>query len=164
MNGLIVSNSEEGLTYLPTKQILVPTPTGTDYNGCSYDVNSIVAISIIRAGDSMLDTFASIVPEAPIGKILIQRDEETAQPKLFYCKLPNLTNKHVILLDPMLATGGSAICAVRVLIENGAQEENILFFNVVCCPEGIRNMAAAYPKVKIITGEIDAGLNEKVSS
>ncbi len=142
--------------------ITVVTPTGNDYAGVTYDPHSIVAVSIIRAGDSMLDSFLSVVPEASVGKILIQRDEETKEPVLYYSKLPPLESKHVILLDPMLATGGSAKAAVKVLIDKGVPEERITFFNVLCCPEGVQAMFAAYPRVKIITGAIDSGLNEKV--
>lgn len=129
--------------------------------GVELDVSSIVAISIIRAGDSMLDCFLRIVPEASVGKILIQRDEETAKPVFLYSKLPDLTNKTVILLDPMLATGGSANEAIRLLLTRGAVEENIAFFSVVSCPEGIANVSLKYPNVKLITAEVDSGLNER---
>lgn len=124
----------------------------------------MVAVSIIRAGDSLLDSFLKVAPEATVGKILIQRDEQTKQPKLFYAKLPNLANKYVVLLDPMLATGGSAKAAVNVLLDNGATEDRIVFLNVVSCPEGINCLLSAFPKMKIITGEIDEGLNEKVGN
>ncbi len=92
-----------------------------------------------------------MVPEATVGKILIQRDEETAEAKLFYSKLPSLVGKSILLLDPMLATGGSAICAVRVLIEKGAEEKNIYFFNVVACPEGISNLMQTFPGMNLST-------------
>lgn len=87
----------------------------------------------------------NIVPEASVGKILIQRNEETKEPILFYSKLPNLTGKYVVLVDPMLATGGSAKCAIKVLIENGAQEHNMMFLNVIACPEGITNLNSSFP-------------------
>ena len=138
------------------------TPTGSQYDGLSFDPSALVAVSIVRAGDSMLDTFISVAPEATVGKILIQRNEETAEPILFYLKLPSLINKHIILLDPMLATGGSAKCAVQVLLDNGALEENITFLNVLSCPEGVNAIMSAFPKMRIVTGEIDPGLNEKV--
>jgi uracil phosphoribosyltransferase len=81
------------------------------------DLSSVIAVSIIRAGDSMLDTFLSLVPEAKTGKILIQRNEMTSQPKLFYTKLPRIpSHSTVVILDPMLATGGSAIIAVKEIL------------------------------------------------
>ncbi len=129
--------------------------------GVVVDTSNIVAVSIIRAGDSLLGNFLRLCPHAAVGKVLIQRDEETAKPKLFYSKMPNLRDKCVILVDPMLATGGSANEAIRILIESGADEEKIYFFNVISCPEGIANMHAQYPKVTIISAEMDAGLNER---
>lgn len=95
-----------------------------------------------------------------IGKILIQRDEETALPKLFYEKLPmDISNRFVLLLDPMLATGGSAIKAIQVLLTKGVPEERILFVNLICCPEGIENVMNAHPRIKIVTGAVDEGLD-----
>ena len=152
---------EEGLAYIQPVSKVVQTPTNSTYDGIEIDQKSIVAVSIIRAGDSMLDSFMSVAPEAAVGKILIQRDEETAKPILFYSKLPSLEGKNIALLDPMLATGGSAIAAIKVLIEKGAEERRIVFFNVVSCPEGIKSIHSEYPNVTIVTGEVDAGLNEK---
>lgn len=162
-NRIMTIISEEGLSQVSPIPKTISTPTGSLWEGVEVDYSSIVVVSIIRAGDSMLDVFLQIAPEVTVGKILIQRDEATAQPVLFYGKLPSLLNKNIILLDPMLATGGSAICALKVLIENGAEESRIYFFNVVSCPEGIAAMQAAHPAVTIVTGAIDAGLNEKVS-
>jgi uracil phosphoribosyltransferase len=111
----------------------------------------------------LLECFINVAPEAQVGKILIQRNEETKQPQLFYSKLPSLAAKYVVLLDPMLATGGSAKAAIQVLLDNGATEERIMFLNVVSCPEGLQAIQSAYPAVQIVTGTVDAGLNEKVS-
>ena len=111
--------------------------------------------------DSMLDTFMNVVPEAAVGKILIQRDEETAQPKLFYDKLPPLAGKQIILLDPMLATGGSAACAIEVLLKAGAPISKIMFINVLGCPEGMAFLSEAYPELTIFTGKVDKALNAK---
>ncbi|CAE6524925.1 unnamed protein product [Rhizoctonia solani] len=89
-------------------------------------------------------------------------DEETAQAKLFYSKLPeDIANRYVLLLDPMLATGGSAIKAVEVLKEAGVLEERIMFLNLIASPEGIRAFCGKYPALRMITGWIDKGLNEK---
>jgi len=97
-----------------------------------------------------------------IGKILIQRDEETAQAKLFYAKLPeDISSRYVLLLDPMLATGGSAIKAVEVLLEHGVPEQRIIFVNLIAAPEGLRNFCTKYPALRVITGWIDERLNER---
>jgi len=97
-----------------------------------------------------------------IGKILIQRNEETAMPKLFYAKLPeDVASRYVLLLDPMLATGGSAIKAVEVLLEHGVPEHRIIFINLIAAPEGLKAFCSKYPSLRVITGWIDEGLNER---
>jgi uracil phosphoribosyltransferase len=97
-----------------------------------------------------------------IGKILIQRNEETAKPVLYYTMLPeDIGERMVLLLDPMLATGGSAGKAIDILKERGVKESNIIFVNLVSCPEGIQFMRTNFPQVQIVTGEIDQCLNEK---
>ena len=111
----------------------------------------------------MLTSFMSVCPEACVGKILIQRDEDTSLPKLFYSKFPsNLKDKIIFLLDPMLATGGTAIMSVKEILKYGGLTENIVFVTVVSCPEGIRNIKQLYPEIMIVTAEVDPGLNEKV--
>lgn len=97
-----------------------------------------------------------------IGKILIQRDEETYQPKLFYDKLPaDISQRFVLLLDPMFATGGSATMAVQVLISRGVPEERILFLNLIASPQGIKEFAEKFPKLRVVTAFVDQGLDEK---
>jgi len=97
-----------------------------------------------------------------LGKILIQRDEETALPKLYYVKLPeDVADRYCLLLDPMLATGGSAIKAVEVLKDHNVPEERIIFLNLISSPEGIHTFCTKFPKLRVITGWIDKGLNEK---
>jgi uracil phosphoribosyltransferase len=120
-----------------------------------------VVIDIIRAGDSMLESFLSICPAVKVGKILIQRDEETALPHLIYFKVPNLTGKQVILLDPMLGTGGTSREAVKIILNHGADIDKVAFFNVLSCPEGIKAIMTEFPQLKLISGHCDEGLNEK---
>jgi len=96
---------EEGLNHLPTIEHTVTTPTGRPYDGVAFQ-GKICGVSIMRAGESMEQGLRDCCRSVRIGKILIQRDEETAQPKLFYDKLPeDIANRWVLLLDPMLATG-----------------------------------------------------------
>jgi uracil phosphoribosyltransferase len=97
-----------------------------------------------------------------IGKILIQRDERTAQPSLYYSKLPpDVSQRTCLLLDPMLATGGTAIKAVEVLREMGVPEHAIIFINLIAAPEGIQALQRVYPDIKIITAAIDDGLDAR---
>ncbi|EFA85146.1 uracil phosphoribosyltransferase [Heterostelium album PN500] len=152
---------EEGLNCLPFSETTVTTPTGCEYNGVQF-ASKICGVSIVRAGESMEAGLRAVCKQIKIGKILIQRDEQTALPKLLYSKLPaDIANRHVLLLDPMLATGGTVAQAVEVLIERGVKEENIIFINLIAAPEGIQFFTSKYPKVTIVTGEIDEKLNEK---
>ena len=103
-----------------------------------------------------------VVPDAKTAKILIQRDEETAQPVLMYSKLPpKIEAMNVLLCDPMLATGGSALTAIKVLKDAGVPEERITFANVVSCPEGLANLKKHAPKVVVVTSAVDEGLDAR---
>lgn len=142
----------------------------------------------MRAGEAMEQGLRDCCRSVRIGKILIQRDEETAQPKLFYDKLPeDIADRWVLLLDPMFATGksrifwkgvepgasqfpranicralgGSAIMAVEVLKSRGVPEERIIFLNILASPEGISNFASKFPKLRTVTAFIDQGLDDK---
>ncbi|KAG5362605.1 Uracil phosphoribosyltransferase [Yarrowia sp. B02] len=151
---------EEGLNQLPVTDKLVKTPTGAEFKGLAFE-GKICGVSIMRAGESMEQGLRDCCRSVRIGKILIQRDEETAQPSLFYDKLPeDISSRYVFLLDPMLATGGSAMMAVEVLIARGVPQERILFLNLIASPEGIAAFAEKFPNVQIITGVIDDGLDE----
>lgn len=152
---------EEGLNHLPVQQHMVTTPVGRTYNGVKFE-GKICGVSIMRAGESMEQALRECCRSVRIGKILIQRDEETSQPRLFYDKLPeDIANRWVLLLDPMLATGGSALMAVDVLLSKGVPEERILFLNLIASPEGAANFAKRFPKLRVVTAFVDEGLDEK---
>ncbi|GJJ14127.1 Uracil phosphoribosyltransferase, synthesizesUMP from uracil [Clathrus columnatus] len=142
---------EEGLNHLPVIPRTVETPTGATYNGVGFE-GRICGVSILRAGEAM---------EAGLREVC-RSDEETAQPKLFYAKFPqDIASRYVLLLDPMLATGGSAMKAVEVIMAEGVPEERIIFVNLISAPEGLRSFCTRFPNVRVITGCVDEGLNEK---
>ncbi|KAI1462214.1 uracil phosphoribosyltransferase [Annulohypoxylon moriforme] len=152
---------EEGLNHLPVVEHTVTTPVGRTYNGLMFQ-GKICGVSIMRAGEAMEQGLRDCCRSVRIGKILIQRDEETAKPKLFYDKLPeDIAERWVLLLDPMFATGGSAIMAVDVLKSRGVPEERILFLNLIASPQGVQNFATKFPKLRVVTAFIDQGLDEK---
>jgi len=152
---------EEGLNHLPVIEHTITTPVGRTYSGVKFE-GKICGVSIMRAGEAMEQGLRDCCRSVRIGKILIQRDEETSKPKLFYDKLPtDIADRWVLLLDPMLATGGSALMAVDVLINKGVPEDHILFLNLIASPEGARNFADTYPKVRVVTAFVDQGLDEK---
>ncbi|CAK7894836.1 uracil phosphoribosyltransferase [[Candida] anglica] len=151
---------EEGLNQLPVNDTLVKCHGNYEYKGAQF-LGKICGVSIVRAGESMEQGLRDCCRSVRIGKILIQRDEETAMPKLFYEKLPeDISERYVFLLDPMLATGGSAMMAVEVLLSRGVKMDRILFLNLLAAPEGIKAFHEKYPEVKIITGGIDEKLDE----
>ncbi|KAG9396057.1 Uracil phosphoribosyltransferase [Carpediemonas membranifera] len=160
-NRVITMLVEAALAKLPFREKTITTPLGLPYVGAEF-VCDICGVPIVRAGESMEKALSNIIQDVRIGKILIQRDEETALPVLIYEKLPkDVANRHCLLLDPMLATGGSAMAAVKVLLDHGVKEEHIIFVNLISCPEGIGAFCSAFPKIRVVTGEIDDGLDER---
>ncbi|CUS22339.1 LAQU0S05e03158g1_1 [Lachancea quebecensis] len=151
---------EEGLNHLPVQPTTVETSTNQKFEGVSF-LGKICGVSIVRAGESMEQGLRECCRSVRIGKILIQRDEETAQPKLFFEKLPeDIAERYVFLLDPMLATGGSAAMATEVLIKRGVKQERIFFLNLICSKEGVDYYHSKFPDVKIVTGAVDPCLDE----
>lgn len=120
---------------------------------------NIAVVPILRAGIGMVDGLVSLIPNAKIGHIGVYRDEETLQPVYYYCKLPvDIDKKQVILVDPMLATGGSAIYAIDYLKNAGVKD--IVFMCLVAAPEGIAKVLQTHPDVSIYTAKIDQGLDK----
>ena len=146
---------EEGLNQLPVEEAIIKCHGGYEYKGAKF-LGKICGVSIVRAGESMEMGLRDCCRSVRIGKILIQRDEETALPKLFYEKLPEDISERYVLL----ATGGSAMMAVEVLLARGVKMDRILFLNLLAAPEGIKAFQDKYPDVKIITGGIDEKLDE----
>lgn len=116
-------------------------------------------VPILRAGMGMVDGFNELLPTAAVGHIGLYRDEVTHEPHPYYCKLPsNLAEKEVVLLDPMLATGGSAIDAVKTLRKYGAKK--IKFVCIIAAPEGVKAFHEANPDIPLYIGALDRQLNE----
>lgn len=119
----------------------------------------LALVSILRAGNGFLDGFLDILPLARVGFVGLYRDEETLQPVQYYCKVPeHLNERQTIVLDPMLATGNTAIAAISLLKEAGAR--NVRFLCLVAAPEGVAAMNKVHPDVPIVTAALDEGLNE----
>jgi uracil phosphoribosyltransferase len=142
---------------LPVREHTVQTPLETT-QGHSL-AQPIVAVPILRAGLGMLEAITELFTEVRVGYIGLERDETTAVARAYYCKLPPIGASRVLLLDPMLATGGSAAQAVEVLLKAGAQD--IVHICVVAAPEGVRLLNERFPKVRIVAASIDRGLNDR---
>ena len=120
----------------------------------------LALVSILRAGNGMLDGVMELIPSARVGFVGLYRDEETLQPVQYYFKVPEgLDDRLVIAVDPMLATGNSSAAAIDLLKEAGAKD--IRFLCLLAAPEGIARMRDAHPDVEIVTAAVDRGLNEK---
>ncbi len=156
--------AEDSLAEFPSESVDVQTPCGTCKGVKSINPEQIVATSVIRSGDALLEAVRDVEPHVRVGKILIQRDESHPDkiPKFFYSKMPpGVENMHVLLCDPMLGTGGSAMMAVKTLVEtHKVDPTKIIFANMICAPEGLKVMAESYPEVKIVTVIVDEYLNE----
>ena len=123
------------------------------------DGKKLALISILRAGNGLLDGILELVPSARVGFVGLYRDPETLQPVQYYYKVPEgLDGRLVIAVDPMLATGNSSVAAIDLLKQSGAT--NIRFLCLLAAPEGIARMAAAHPDVPIVTAAVDSHLNE----
>lgn len=143
---------------VPTEEKKVKTPLEV----CTQTViaeGAIVIVPILRAGLGMVNGVHTLFPSARVGHIGMYRDEETLEPKEYYCKLPEgIEDKLVLLLDPMLATGGSACDAIDLLKKRGCK--NIRFMAIIGAPEGVEKVASAHPDVRVYVSTLDRRLNE----
>ncbi|MGB8370136.1 MAG: uracil phosphoribosyltransferase [Limisphaerales bacterium] len=122
--------------------------------------HDVVLVPVLRAGLGMLDSILQLIPNAHVGFIGLKREETTLRAQFYHKSLPkNLSRFEVILIDPMLATGGSAVAALDLLAEQGAKQVRLV--NLVAAPEGIRRVRKSYPKLPIFTAAIDRRLNHK---
>ena len=141
---------------LPTQPISVQTPL-EDTTGRRL-AEPVVAVPILRAGLGMLDAVVDLFPLVRVGYLGLERDEATFEPSEYYAKLPELSDARTFILDPMLATGGSASAAIDSVKKAGAQW--IRMVSVVSAPEGLKTLEAAHPDVDIVTAAVDRELND----
>jgi len=148
----------EATRNLPTEEVAVETPVAMAK--CRMLAGKKLAIiPILRAGLGMVDSMVDMIPSAKIGHIGLYRDPETHLPVEYYCKLPeDIESRQVYVVDPMLATGGSAVAAIDFLKKHGCK--NIIMMNIIGCPEGIAAVQAAHPDVDIYVAAVDEKLNE----
>ncbi|PKA63798.1 Uridine kinase-like protein 4 [Apostasia shenzhenica] len=150
---------EHGLGHLPFKEKQVMTPTGSVYTGVEF-CKRLCGISVIRSGESMENALRACCKGIKIGKILIHREGDNGQ-QLIYHNLPkDISDRHVLLLDPILGTGNSVVQAISLLLEKGVDEGNIIFLNLISAPQGVHVVCQRFPRIKIVTSEIEQGLNQ----
>ena len=148
----------EALRDLPTEEVQVTTPIET----CMTPVISgkkLAVIPVLRAGLGMVNGILTLVPSAKVGHIGLYRDPETHEPHEYYCKLPDaIADRIAVVVDPMLATGGSAVAAVDFIKQRGGR--NIKFMCIIAAPEGLAKLREAHPDIQIYVGHLDRGLND----
>ncbi len=148
----------EALKDMPLKKIKIKTPIAETVQK-TLDGEKLAVVPILRAGLGMVNGILALVPFAKIGHIGLYRDHETHEPHEYYCKLPeDIDKRQVVLLDPMLATGGSAEAAVTFIKEKGCK--NIKFMSIIAAPEGIKRLSEAHPDIHIYCGGVDERLNK----
>ena len=148
----------EALRDLPLEDVEVETPIET----CMTPMlagKKLAIVPILRAGLGMVNGVLSLVPSAKIGHIGLYRDEETHEPHEYFCKLPNpFEQRTIVVTDPMLATGGSAVAAIDFIKQHGGK--HIKFMCIIAAPEGVKRLHEAHPDVQIYVGHLDRELNE----
>ncbi|MDD5986618.1 MAG: uracil phosphoribosyltransferase [Eubacteriales bacterium] len=148
----------EATRNLPLKQVEIETPMEkTTVN--MLDGEDIAIVPILRAGLGMVDGLLALIPNAKVGHVGLYRDPETHEPVEYYCKMPNdIEKRQIFVVDPMLATGGSAVAAIDFIKQRGGK--NIIFMCMIAAPEGIEALQKAHPDVDIFIAAKDRGLNE----
>jgi uracil phosphoribosyltransferase len=148
--------AHDAFLHAKVKNVKVRTPIGVA--GCSALAHDVVFVAILRAGLGMVDGLLQLYPEGRLAHIGIYRDEETLKPVKYYVRMPeNVADSLVVIADPMLATGGSAVEAVEIMKSRGAK--NICFICMLAAKEGLRRLAAAHPEMPIYVGAVDEKLN-----
>lgn len=148
----------EAMKDAKTHEVEVETPIQKT-KALMIDENNYVFVPILRAGTGMIDGIVKMIPNAKIGHIGLYRDEETAKPVRYYYKMPSgIEEKEVIIIDPMLATGGSGMDAITLLKEDGVKD--IKFLSIIAAPEGLKKLTEAHPDVQVYCAAIDEKLNE----
>ncbi len=148
----------EATRNLPTEEVEIETPVAKAKVKMLAG-KKLAIIPILRAGLGMVDSMVDMIPAAKIGHIGLYRDPETHLPVEYYCKLPDdIENRQVYVVDPMLATGGSAVAAIDFLKKYGCK--NIIMMNIIGCPEGVKAVQEAHPDVEMYLAAVDERLNE----
>ena len=148
----------EALRDLPTEEIPVETPIENTMSSV-ISGKKMAIVPVLRAGLGMVDGILSLVPTAKVGHIGVYRDPETHEPHEYYCKLPSpIEQRTIVVVDPMLATGGSACDAIEMIKQHGGKK--IKFMCIIAAPEGLKKLHETHPDIQIYVGHLDRELNK----
>ncbi|AMB92767.1 uracil phosphoribosyltransferase [Aerococcus christensenii] len=160
VNEITVFVAYEATRDLPLEEVTIETPITT----CKQKMitgRKMAVVPILRAGLGMVEGILSLSPAAKVGHIGMYRDEETLEPHEYFFKMPSdIEERQVFVVDPMLATGGSAVLAVEALMKRGVKAKDIKFLCIVSAPDGVEALQKAYPEIHIYTAALDEKLNE----
>lgn len=151
---------EHAIAQLPHRDVTVETEGGAPYKGLAC-TDEICGVSVMRAGMTLESSLRRVVRDVPLGKILIQTNDETNEPELHFLRLPpRIDTKNVIVMDATVASGAAAMMAIRVLLDHDVPPQNIIFVCLISAPTGLHALSYAFPQVKVVTGAVDRTLNE----
>ena len=152
--------AHEATAYLPIKPTAITTPLEAPFTGTTW-ATSITLVPILRSGLALLPAFLEYFPTANVGVVGLKRDEQTAIAHWYYKNIPPIPiDSTVIILDPMIATGGSAVATLDMLANLGIKDTNMLFVGIISSQEGVNTVKQAYPNLTIITADCDPALNQ----
>ena len=137
------------------KPARIETPGGTPVP------RNVMIVPVIRAAMALVPAFTEMIPDAPVGIVGVERCEETSEPHLYYNKLPQTLPEMAVIIDPMLATGGTACLVTEMLLERGYERSDIYYTGVLAAPEGMRRLSKIIPRPNIVVAAVDQGLDEQ---
>jgi uracil phosphoribosyltransferase len=149
----------DATAHLPTYTKTITTPMQDTQGALLTEVNPLI-VPILRAGLALSNSMQSILPHADTGHVGLARDHDTHQPIEYLNKLPSDLNRPIFVVDPMLATGGSMIATLDILLHHGAKLDDIIIVTLLCAPEGIEALRTKYPAIPLYTAAIDSHLND----
>ena len=132
-----------------------------DSPGVTTVSSDVMIVPVMRAAMAIVPAFVELIPDAPVGIVGVERDEETSRPHLYYNKLPEVLPKRAIIVDPMLATGGTARLVAEMLVEMGCSRSDIYFMGVLAAPEGMNRLSESIPRENIVVTAVDQGLDDR---
>lgn len=151
---------ENAMNFMPFEEVAVTTPTGESFVG-KRKTAKICGVAIMRAGETMENSLRAVVKDCKMGKILIQTNEKTMEPELYYLRLPkNIHLYKILLMDATVGTGAAAMMAIRILLDHDVLEENILLLSLLMAETGAHSLAYAFPKVQMLTTMVDRHIDE----
>ncbi|MBT4855929.1 uracil phosphoribosyltransferase [bacterium] len=157
-NKIALVLAEESANFIKTKKVTVETPLETA-EGIEYE-GKVVLVAILRSGMSMLPVFRDTYPDAAVGFLGIKRNEETAEPEMYYNNIPTIgPDDQVLILDPTIATGGTACAALNLLADLNVKQEQMMFISVISSTQGLEKVRTTFPNVQVTTVGEDTKLN-----